>query len=209
MPLKLTSTNPVWNTPNYNKWALLILCLCLVGCEKQPPTLPADIIQEDSEADLDYAMERLGSVISGSKASNSFGLVITRNLDYQYMPADQERKKPTALVTIKTISTFIQEEPKKSQTKKKKKQAKKKTDAGVDPELIDPYITEDDKEFFDLRLKEEAFSNIEKPEIEADVKPPRKEEVGTYELIYQQGKWRLKSETKTESEKLWFEFALD
>ncbi len=189
--------------------SLLLAVAIFTGCEPEMPMPPPRESTNPAEDDFYWAMERMEHAMERFQPSSSLGLRIKRELNYQLFPPSQDEADYTARVTIATRTVFTHDAPSKVQERKEAQEKKAKA-AAEKLGLEDPYGPADDGPV-DEALLPDGNMPAELPVSEVpDPRLPTHElkEDKEYLLRYADEQWNLESSELEETERMWFEYAL-
>lgn len=198
-----------------NKISLsLVLLSCLVcGCDNAN-NLPAPSVETNTpEGKFDWVMQKLKRAILDTSADRSSGLSISdRSIESELIPPSEGVDHYRARITVSYEAEYVPNEipvavdREKEAEKRREEMRKMQEYSGLsqdEDEPFDPLSERMSSEMEDLAVSSRPPKRS--PEL---LEVPSTKESKVYELAYQNDHWKLLTELETESEKLWFDYAL-
>lgn len=185
--------------------SLLAAMLMLPGCGgPEMPVPPARESTNPAEDDLTWIIERMEHALRMFQPPSNMGLSIKRDIAYKVIPPSDKQPDYTAIVTVTTKTIYNHG---MVASTREREQSKKNATKG-DIKLDDPYQLPNEEGLDDLGID---VPSVEQPtrEVPAPVIPAQRAvEKREFLLKYVNDQWELQTKDLEESEKMWFDYAL-
>ena len=197
-------------TPKSHPLIVAIVCTLLFsiglpGCSNSEPNQTVEPSKTpDPKAEFEWVVKRLEHALETFSPSGSMGLRAKRELSYELFPPSDSHSEYKARVII-TSKTFYKPEYKSLQESKPKEEPK-----AVDPDVYDALLGQDP--LYDPLDNPEEFRTelgVKEPLVpRTPVPAPRIDDQQVFELVHNDGKWRLTEQPESKSAQNWFNYAL-
>ena len=184
------------------------------GCSDEVQSIPASPVERNSpEGQFEWFIQRLERAVLDFSSSQTSGLSISnRTLDSELIPPSQEVDYYRAKVTISYEAAYVPEsiptivDKDKEEEKRREKMRRMESYSGLEDDPDQPMDPLADK--FRTEMEDLAASSrlpARSPDI---LETPNLKDTKVYELAYHNDQWEVVTELESESEKLWFDYAL-
>lgn len=192
---------------------LAIAVFGLSGCQQASSPSAVPISDDSPESKLEEIMNRLRTAVVDASAAAGSGVVSQRTVSHRLIPPDGDKDRYRAKITIKT--TVALANPPASATRV----PEEKSEEEAEEEALDPLAEEEEMPdpLLEDSAKGEATAGEE--ELPSDggisrrtVEESRETTTKTYELVYDNERWKLVDEISDEEDevaKYLFEYALE
>ncbi|QDS96992.1 hypothetical protein [Adhaeretor mobilis] len=185
-------------TPRCLAWVLftaLVGCTSLIGCEGNSKVAPPQVPELTPEQKLEVVVGRLESLFQETRINS--GLVVSRSITHRYLPASETGSSPIDIIPVD--NTPVDSDPVDGRSAN--------DDSMAVPTGEIEVVT---KRSIALRPGEEQTSTTEEPTEPAPPVVHRSDsDTKKYMLSFREDRWQLDTQLTKESEKLWFEYALE
>lgn len=195
-------------------WSLLALIGLLPGCSERAPVIQSERIDTSTPVgQFEWAMTKLERAVIEFQPSAADGLQVgERKVSYEVFPPSTDVDHYTARVVIESETLYVHDEPLEDLEKQReeRRRARAREDFSKQVETEESAALEDldplDKRFV---AQMEDIATKPRPRMpEPILETPQMSDRKVYQLAYRDDRWQLESETDSDHERLWFEYAL-
>lgn len=194
---------------------LFVLFACF-GCDSAGGDAQrlAETPQTSPEDEFEWVIKRLERAVLDFSSTERAGLRIgDRKLAHQLIPPSEATPHYTAIVMISSEKGYLPDQSLVTLSKKKIKQDRREAmkrfneHSGFDDRQSDAFdpITDQLKS----QMEEVAANRSGPIRTSGDLDIPMLKDEKIYELAYLDGRWQVHSKLETETEQLWFQYALN